>query len=176
MPGHFYILIIFLGVACYFDVKHSRLPNWLNVSGALAGLLYHLLVNHIDGLLNSVFGLLAGGAILMLLYIFKAIGAGDVKLFAAIGAICGFLFTLYAVMYSVIFAGIIGLIILLFTKTFLINMTLAFLHIIESIKDRTLTPLDDFKNNVSNRFPFIYAVIPGVITTYYYIFMAQGGI
>lgn len=172
MQLHFIILIIFLCVVCYYDVKQSRIPNWLNVSGALAGLLYHLIVNHIDGLINSVFGLLAGGIIMLILYVFKAIGAGDVKLFAAVGAICGVLFTLYAVMYSIIFAGIIGLIILLFTKTFLINMTLAFFHIMESIKDRTLTPLDDFKNKVSNRFPFIYAVIPGVLTTYYYIYMA----
>ncbi|ASK62852.1 prepilin peptidase [Virgibacillus phasianinus] len=176
MQGQFIILIIFLCIVFYYDVRQSRIPNWLNVSGALVGLLYHLLVNQIDGLLNSVFGLLAGGLILLLLYFFKAIGAGDVKLFAAIGAICGVLFTLYAVMYSIIFAGIIGLIILLFTKTFLINMTLAFLHIMESIKDRTLTPLDDFKKNVSNRFPFIYAVVPGVFTSFYYMYIAQGGI
>src|SRR5699024_2392834 len=105
-------------------------------------------------------------------YIFKAIGAGDVKLFAAIGAITGTLFTLYAIMYSVIAAGIIALLVLLFTKTFMVNMTLAVFHIMESMQKRSLTPLDEFKNNISNRFPFIYAVIPGVALTYYYMFIA----
>ncbi|MBP1968652.1 prepilin peptidase CpaA [Virgibacillus natechei] len=172
MAGHFIILILFLLIACYYDVRQHRLPNWLNVSGVLVGIIYHLVVNQLDGFIQSVLGLLVAGVILLLLYIFKAVGAGDVKLFAAIGAISGVLFSLYAIMYSIIFAGIIGLIILLFTKTFLINITLAFLHIKESMKDKTLTPLDDFKNNISNRFPFIYAVIPGVITAFYYMYVA----
>ncbi|MGM0941699.1 MAG: A24 family peptidase [Bacillota bacterium] len=172
MPTHFYLLIVFLGVAAFYDIKYSRLPNWLNVSGAMVGLLFHLFFNQLDWLLNSVFGLLAGGGIMLVLYIFKAIGAGDVKLFAAIGAISGVLFTLYSIMYSIIFAGFIAIIILLFTKTFLVNMTLAFYHIFESIRDKSLTPLDDFKNNISNRFPFIYAVIPGVVTSFYYMYLA----
>ncbi|TFJ91277.1 A24 family peptidase [Lentibacillus salicampi] len=172
MAGHFIILILFLVTACYYDVRQHRLPNWLNVSGVLTGIVYHLIVNQLDGFVQSVLGVLVAGGILLLLYIFKAVGAGDVKLFAAIGAITGVLFSLYAIMYSIIFAGIIALIILLFTKTFLINITLALLHIKESIKDKTLTPLDDFKNNISNRFPFIYAVIPGVIVTFYYMYLA----
>ena len=172
MEIHYYILIIFLIVAFYYDVKQQRIPNWWTVSGVLVGIIFHLVVNHLDGFIQSVLGTLIGGGVLLLLYIFKAIGAGDVKLFAAIGAICGVLFTLYAIMYSIIFAGIIGLIVLLFTKTFLVNMTMAILHILESIQDRTLTPLDEFKNKVSNRFPFIYAVIPGVMVSFYYIYMA----
>lgn len=172
MAGHFIILIIFLLVAFYFDVTQHRIPNWLNVTGVLVGIFYHFIVNHLDGFIQSVLGALVSGLILLLLYIFKAIGAGDVKLFAAIGAICGVIFTLYAIMYSIIFAGVIGLIILLFTKTFLINMTMAVLHIFDSIRDRTLTPLDEFKNKISNRFPFIYAVIPGVVVSFYYMYMA----
>ncbi|WP_077602597.1 A24 family peptidase [Oceanobacillus sojae] len=172
MQGHFILLIIFLLVVAYFDISKQRIPNWLNVTGVLAGILYHLFVHQIDGLLQSVFGVLAGGGIMLVLYIFKAIGAGDVKLFAAIGAITGVLFTLYATMYSIVFAGIIGVIILLFTKTIFINMLLAFIHIKESIQKRSLTPLEAFKKNVSNRFPFIFAVIPGVITAFYYMYIA----
>ncbi|GAB2536029.1 A24 family peptidase [Gracilibacillus alcaliphilus] len=172
MQGHFIILIIFLLVVAYYDIRKHRIPNWLNVVGTLAGILYHLFVYQIDGLLQSVFGLLVGGGIMLVLYIFKAIGAGDVKLFAAIGAITGVLYTLYAIMYSIIFAGIIGIIILLFTKTIFINMLLAVVHIKESMQKRSLTPLDEFKNKVSNRFPFIYAVVPGVITAFYYMYIA----
>ncbi|MFA1819798.1 prepilin peptidase [Virgibacillus oceani] len=172
MAGHFIILIIFLIVASYYDIRYQRLPNWLNMSGMLVGMAYHLIVNQLDGFISSVLGLLVAGGILLVMYIFKALGAGDVKLFAAIGAISGVLFSLYAIMYTIIFAGIIALIVLLFTKTFLINITLALLHIKESIKDKSLTPLDEFKNNISNRFPFIYAVIPGVITAFYYMYLA----
>ena len=172
MLYHFIILFIFLIIASYYDMRYHRLPNWLNMSGILVGLVYHLFVFQLNGFINSVLGLLAAGGILLIMYIFKALGAGDVKLFAAIGAITGILFSLYAIMYTIIFAGIIALIVLLFTKTFLVNITLALLHIKESIKDKSLTPLEDFKNNISNRFPFMYAVIPGVITAFYYMYLA----
>lgn len=141
------------------------------MSGVLIGIIYHLIANQLDGFIQSVLGVLVAGGILLLIYIFKAVGAGDVKLFAAIGAISGVLFSLYAIMYTIIFAGIIAIIILLFTKTFLINITLALLHIKESIKDKNLTPLEEFKNKISNRFPFIYAVIPGVMTAFYYMYL-----
>ena len=172
MATHFIILIIFLVIVSYYDVVHQRIPNWLSMSGVLAGIIYHLAFNQLDGFIQAVSGALAGGIILLILYIFKAIGAGDVKLFAAIGAITGVLFTLYAIMYSIIFAGIIGLVVLLFTKTFFINMTLVFLHIKETIQKKSLTPMEEFKTTISNRFPFVYAVIPGVITAFYYIHLA----
>ncbi|MCM3739544.1 A24 family peptidase [Oceanobacillus luteolus] len=164
-------MFIFLIFASYYDMRYQRLPNWLNVTGMLVGMAYHLVVYQIDGFLNSVLGLLVAGGIMLVLYIFKALGAGDVKLFAAIGAITGILFSLYAIMYTIIFAGIIGLIVLLFTKTFLVNITLALLHIKESMKKKSLTPLDEFKNNISNKFPFMYAVIPGVLTAFYYMYL-----
>lgn len=172
MEWHFLILLIFLIFVSYYDVRYSKIPNWLNVSGFFIGIIYHSILNQLDGFIHSILGALVGGGILLILYIFKAIGAGDVKLFAAIGAISGVLFTLYTIMYSIIYAGIIGIIILLFTRTFLVNMTLAGLHLIESIRKKSLTPLEEFKENVANRFPFIYAVVPGVLTTYYYMYIA----
>ncbi|MDY0408519.1 prepilin peptidase [Virgibacillus soli] len=172
MYGQFIILALFLAFVCYFDIRYHRIPNWLNVSGFFIGIIYHVIVNQLNGFLDAMLGSLAGGGILLLLYVFKAIGAGDVKLFAAIGAICGVLFTLYGIMYSIIFAGIIGIVILLLTKTFLVNMTLVFIHMKESLQKKSLTPLDDFKNNISNRFPFIYAVIPGIVTSFYYMYLA----
>ena len=171
MIGNLIILGVFLIVVAFYDIRKNIIPNWLNVVGVLVGIVYNVIIDQLNGFLFSMFGLIVGLGIMFVLYVFKAIGAGDVKLFAAIGAISGTLFTLYSIMYTVIMAGFIAIIILLFTKTFLVNMTLAGLHIIESIQKRSLTPLDDFKTNISNRFPFIYAVIPGVAITYYYMFM-----
>ena len=171
MYGHLIILAIFLCIAFYYDAREHRIPNWLNVSGTIVGIVYHLIVGQLNGFLYSIMGAVVGGVILLILYIFKAIGAGDVKLFVAIGALSGTLFTLYSIMYSIVYAGLIGLVILLFTKTLFINMTLVLLHMKESFQKRSLTPLEEFKQHVSNRFPFVYAVVPGVATTFYYMYL-----
>jgi prepilin peptidase CpaA len=165
MEYHYILLGILIVVAFYTDVTKSLLPNWLTMSGVAVGVLFHLIIGGLDGLFFSFIGLLFGGGLLMLLYLFKAIGAGDVKLFAAIGAIAGFHFTLYTLMYSIFFAGIIGAIILLFRKQFVSRMVYAIYRIVGSIMSRDIKSLEDFKRIESTRFPFMYAVLPGVIVT-----------
>lgn len=174
MEIHFIILGIFLCIAFYYDAIKQIIPNWLNVSGAVVGVGYHSLSAGVDGFIQSFGGGLVCGIILLVLYVFKAIGAGDVKLFFAIGTITGILFGLYSIMYSIICAGIIGLLYLLFTRTFLIQLTLSIIHMRESIQEKSLTPMEEFKRNRATRFPFIFAVIPGVLITFYYMVVLGG--
>src|ERR1700730_8713046 len=87
---------IFILVAFYTDITTMQIPNWLNMCGAGGGLLYNFASNGIHGFYASIFGFAVGLGVLLLMYTCKAIGAGDVKLFAAIGAISGAEFVLYA--------------------------------------------------------------------------------
>lgn len=172
MALYFYPFIIFLLAALYFDAKYQKIPNWLTVSGAVLGLLVHLTLDGMDGLIFSLIGLLAGFIIMLILYVFKAIGAGDVKLFGAIGAFAGIEFTLYGIMYSVIFAGIIGLFILLVSKEFIRRMKGVFYKLFElKLSANKQEVLEDYKKHQVLTFPFMYAVIPGMITTYYYVIL-----
>lgn len=174
MDIQFIFLAAFLLVVFYYDAFKQVIPNWLNVIGVLGGLVINLLVGSIDGLLFSFLGGLVCGLILLVLYIFKALGAGDVKLFIAIGCISGVLFGLYALMYSIIFAGVIGVLYLIFTRTIFKQITLSVIHMKESLQKKSLTPMDEFKKNVATKFPFIYAVLPGVAVTYYYMIILGG--
>ncbi|MCL7748017.1 A24 family peptidase [Halalkalibacter alkaliphilus] len=168
MELYYYLLALFVIIAFYTDVKNSKIPNWLTMSGVLAGLLYHLIFNGFDGLLFSILGLVVSGGILLLMYVFKALGAGDVKLFAAIGAIAGLHFSLYAIMYSIVFAGFIGVFILLFRKDLIKRMAYSCYRFVGSLLRRDLKSLEEFKKMESVRFPFMYAVLPGVMMTFYY--------
>lgn len=169
LPIYFIFLFIFITLAFIYDITKGIIPNWLNVIFALIGVVTHTLMSGLNGFVQSFGGGLICLIIMLILYVIKAIGAGDVKLFFAIGCLSGILFSLYAIMYSVIFAGIFGIIYLLFTRTFLIQMSLAALHMKESIQKNSLSSMEDFKNKVGNRFPFMVAVLPGVIVTFYYM-------
>lgn len=84
-------LIILAGViaasVCH-DIRAKRIPNRVIIFGALAGLASSVLPGSI-GLAQSLGGLGMGLAMLMPLYALRAMGAGDVKLMAALGAIAG---------------------------------------------------------------------------------------
>lgn len=170
MDVNFYILAIFLIIAFYLDVRYSKIPNWLTMGGVLIGLLYHLIDKGTQGLLFSFLGLAIAGGILLLLYVFKGVGAGDVKLFAAIGALTGTQFALYGLMYSIVLAGFIGVILLLLRRDFMKRIVYTFYRIIVTIFKRESKTLEEFKRKEAVRFPFMYAVLPGMIITAYYFF------
>ena len=73
-----------------YDVRYRRIPNWLTAIGVLLGLgLNTFLYQGWPGLRFSLMGLGLAFGIYFGLYAVRAMGAGDVKLMAAIGALVG---------------------------------------------------------------------------------------
>ncbi len=87
-----FIAILAVTVAVYAaftDVKARRIPNRLTYSAALVGLGLQGALHGWRGLLLSAGGGLVFGGVLMLFHLIRAMGAGDVKLAAALGCMAG---------------------------------------------------------------------------------------
>ncbi len=86
------LLPLVIGAAVY-DMRYRRIPNWLNVTGVVLGLALNSWLTADGrpwpGLLFSLKGLGAGFGVYFVLYALRAMGAGDVKLMAAVGALVG---------------------------------------------------------------------------------------
>ena len=76
-------------LAAYFDIRWRRIPNWLTLSGIVVGLALNSTLDGWSGLRLSAEGFLLGFAVYLLFYCIRAMGAGDVKLMGAVGAIAG---------------------------------------------------------------------------------------
>src|SRR5262249_47283506 len=87
------VLLPMLGLlvwAAIQDFRARRIPNWLTLNLAAGGLLASLLSPHaLAAPASSILGLLAGLGIALVLFSLGALGGGDVKLLAAIGAWVG---------------------------------------------------------------------------------------
>ena len=83
------VLIITVLAAAYFDLRVRRIPNWINLSALVMGLGLNLYFDSLQGAVTSAAGLLLALCIYVPLYALKGMGAGDVKLMAAIGSIVG---------------------------------------------------------------------------------------
>src|ERR1700686_1387531 len=84
------VLIVLLLAAAVFDVAYRRIPNWLTVTGVLLGVALNAIIGPPEaGLLFSLAGLAVGFGVYAALYALRAMGAGDVKLMAAVGALVG---------------------------------------------------------------------------------------
>jgi prepilin peptidase CpaA len=83
------VLAALVITAAVYDLRFRRVPNWLNLSGVLLGLGLNSYRFGMQGLRSAALGLLVAFVVNLLFYVIHALGAGDVKLFAAIGALVG---------------------------------------------------------------------------------------
>jgi prepilin peptidase CpaA len=113
------LLASLLALAAWHDLRTRRIPNRLVASGAIAALLLHLLeqwqgnAGLLDAVLLSAGGFLAGMLLLLPLYILRAMGAGDVKLMAMVGAFLGPTEVLGATLLTMFVGGIIAVLLAL---------------------------------------------------------------
>ena len=85
----FAVLLMTVWTAAWIDLRSGRIPNALSLAGAMLGLIIHLELGGLGGLLHSLAGLGLGLALMLPGYLVRSTGAGDVKLMAAVGALLG---------------------------------------------------------------------------------------
>ncbi|HEY2974942.1 MAG TPA: A24 family peptidase [Pyrinomonadaceae bacterium] len=73
--------------ASYMDVRYRRIPNKVVLITLIGGLAVNAFFGGWHGLLLSLAGGALAFALMLIFHVFGTMGAGDVKLFAAIGAI-----------------------------------------------------------------------------------------
>jgi prepilin peptidase CpaA len=77
-------------VAAVTDLRTGHIPNWLTLPPLVAAPATHFFLFGSAGLTWSLVGLFFCGILPYVLFRIGALGGGDVKLFAALGAILGF--------------------------------------------------------------------------------------
>ncbi len=76
-------------IITYYDVRYRRIPNLFVLATLLSGIILNVTFNGWGGVLSSLQGCGLGFVLMFALHMLGAMGAGDVKLFAAIGAVIG---------------------------------------------------------------------------------------
>nr|WP_122013239.1 A24 family peptidase [Maliibacterium massiliense] len=114
------ILFALLIVAAFIDLEHQIIPNGTVLIGLIAALPYQMLMHGLPQGLQAYFlGLLAGALPLILValigrLVFKreAMGGGDIKLMAMVGATLGWQNGLLALLLGVVAGGVAGAVLL----------------------------------------------------------------
>jgi len=82
-------LVLLGAVVMYHDVRYRRIPNVVVLVMMLTGLVINTKFGGMHGLVVSGEGFGLAFLPMFLIHLFGALGAGDVKLFGAVGAVLG---------------------------------------------------------------------------------------
>ena len=105
------VLIAVTLTAAVTDATRGKVYNWLTYPAAVAGLVLSIVAAP-PALLESIVGLGLGLLLFGVLRRIGKMGAGDVKLMAAVGALKGPVFLVFASFYVIVAAGLAAIVVL----------------------------------------------------------------
>jgi prepilin peptidase CpaA len=103
------VAVAVAAVAMAWDLKTRRIPNLLTFGAALAAVATHAYTGGPAAAGWSVLGWLVGVAFFLPIFALGGMGAGDVKLLAALGAWLGPGQTVWLALFSLIAGGVLGI-------------------------------------------------------------------
>jgi prepilin peptidase CpaA len=102
-----YVMVLVGGIT---DIRWGKVPNLLTAPCAVIGIALNTLDSGLAGTGASLAGIAIGVAVWFVMPVLgKPLGGGDVKLFAAVGALQGPTFLLYVMLASALYAGVLAL-------------------------------------------------------------------
>ncbi len=94
------------GAAC--DIRWRRIPNWLTGPSILLGLALHLSLQGWVALATAALAGAIGGGVFLLFYLGGGMGAGDVKLMAAVSVLTGLSHVGEALVETTLLGGVLA--------------------------------------------------------------------
>ena len=117
------LLLPLTAIITYFDVRYRRIPNVFVLATLVSGLLINFVAGGMGGLRASALGCLLAFGLMLVLHVLGAMGAGDVKLFAAVGSVVGMHLVVSTFLVVLLTGGVLAVYTILRNGTFLTTLT-----------------------------------------------------
>lgn len=150
--------------AAITDVRDRRIPNRLTYPALISGLVLQTAVHGWHGLLQGLEGGLVFGGCFLLFHLMRTMGAGDVKLAAALGCIIGPAASWQVLFATALAGGAMAIFVMVFTgrvlKTLRSTLGVVGFHAVHGLRTHPVVNLD---NPAAVRLPYGLAFAAGTL-------------
>ncbi|OPX46282.1 type IV leader peptidase family protein [Ruminiclostridium hungatei] len=101
-------VFLLLAASVVSDLRSSKIKNTGVFFFLISGILSNYCLQGLEGLKLSLAGAAIPVLLLVLFFYLRLLGAGDIKLYSAIGALLGWKAGLYVLAYSMLAAGVVS--------------------------------------------------------------------
>ena len=160
------LLVALVLVAAAYDWKYRIIPNWLTIAGVAAGFVVNFFASGISGLWLAFTGMAFALLIYVPMYALHAMGAGDAKLMAGVGAMVGPFWWGGIFVYTALIGGVIALVTIFAggrsRQTFR-NIGTILMSLIRGLRPWEQSPDLDVRNPRSLRLPHAVSIAAGTL-------------
>lgn len=170
-------LVLILLVTAVIDIYHRRIPNRITYSSMILFLCTYTLIGGWNGLFFSMGGLVFGFTVFIIPYSLGGMGAGDVKLMAAVGAALGFGQTFVVLLFTGACGCLLALAQVIHRRTFRQTMKKIFLMVLLLVAHNDGSLLKNDKTTMNqDGIPFGLAIASAVFLFFLYIIVLKGNV
>jgi prepilin peptidase CpaA len=145
------------------DWRFRRIPNWLTLSGCVAGVVVNTVLFRWAGAKAALLGAALGLALLLPFVLIRALGAGDWKFAGALGACLGPRQFVSVLIATVFLAGLMALLVVIY-KGRLRQTLLNIVHILAAFFSLRLPPREvSLDNPQATKIPLGVAMAAAVV-------------
>lgn len=159
------VLMLALCIAVYTDLRVQKIRNWTTFPLILFGVIGNAYLGGSSGFAFGGLGFLMGFGLFLPVYLVGGVGPGDVKLFAGVGAVKGWLFAFTAWLGACIFGALMAVAWLFFKGDgwkqvrFTLNSLLTGTFMVQRLE----------KVSEKQKYPYALAIFAGVLAAYVWI-------
>ena len=111
MTATYLAVLVLVAAAAGFDIRSRRIPNVLTFGAAAAALVFHAVTGGSSGAAASAAGWAIGLALFFPIFALRGMGAGDVKLLAAVGAWLGPVAVIWVALLTAVIGGVLAVVV-----------------------------------------------------------------
>jgi len=161
------VALLFIPIAVsiiYMDVRYRRIPNKLVLVTLIAGISLNLIFRGWHGLASSLEGMAIGFLMMFLLHALGTMGAGDVKLFAAVGSIVGISSVLQTLLMVTLIGGALAVAKMVYARR--VGRTMwGVLHFFYGLLPGQTVPRFEVPADGSNTLPYAIPICLGALVS-----------
>ena len=106
--------MVVLALAAWLDFRHRKIPNAISYGSVLLGLLLSAFEGTFSG---ALIGMGLCGGLFFFFWLCRAMGGGDVKLMAGVGAFLGWPDVLDALFFTALVGGVLAILYMVWQRT-----------------------------------------------------------
>lgn len=157
------ILLAILLAAVIMDFAWQKIKNWLIGAGLILGAGLRFYSGGMQGLEESVMGILFPVICLWILFLFRVLGAGDIKLFSVIGGFAGVESMPGCIAAAFILGAVLAAVKIIRNRNIISRLQYLAAYITKTISTKEIEPYYQASEGTGNIIHFSLAIFGGYL-------------